>query len=77
MTRELIVEWWEVWYQAPGHEPLMVPSGWPCQGLRPRGTYSSNKAAYRFIHESSITRDLHVVHVRRYRQARSTSSKTK
>lgn len=70
MTRELVVEWWEVWYREPGQEPLMVPSGWPWQGLRPRGTYGSNRAAYRFIHETSIKQNLHVVHVRRYRFVR-------
>lgn len=69
--RKLKAEWWELWWEKPGQKPQFVPMyGEPIPPWIPDGCYPSRELAL----DEKKKRDNRfdrLVHVRRYRKAKS------
>jgi hypothetical protein len=69
-TRKLKAEWWEIWWDRPGTQPIFVPMyGQPIPWWIPDGCYPSRDQA---LHEKRRRNNKfdRIIHVRRYQKVR-------
>jgi hypothetical protein len=65
MAQTQIAEWWEVRWIKPNEPVHTLDSGWPSDGIRPKGVFALSQEAHEFK-DRMCNRYLKVIHVVRY-----------